>query len=482
MTDSAVFAHHEFGSVRLGHHARTKRAVQLAEAMAENPSASLPTLFADAAQAKLAYALLRHRDVRAIDLLENHAEATVARCASHAVVLVVQDTSEADFTSHKKTQGLGPIGNSPFARGFLFHSALAVSADERHTVLGVVHQHAWVRPVGTSKRSKKIPSAQRKKDVGRESQKWLTAATEAHARFADSAPRLIHIGDRESDIFELLEMCDQLGDSFVLRATQNRCLSSLEEERSNVGIEQVEPAATKLFAAAHQAPVLATKTVTVRASKEHVAHQAKVEVRAATVRLEPPKNRIPRGHALTPHVVLVVEPEPPDASEPLCWYLLTREPIETTEQVLFVVCCYEARWRIEEFHMGIKTGCSLEKRQLETFHALRNFLSFASVCAWQLLLLRDAARQPAPPPASEVLSPQQLDVLHGLRPKLRRECTAYEALRAIAQLGGFLARKSDGEPGWRTLWLGFRTLQVAVRGYQLAKSGREPLSGDESFG
>jgi hypothetical protein len=188
----------------------------------------------------------------------------------------------------------------------------------------------------------------------------------------------------------------------VWRVKTDRCLSN--DEVKTARAKGLPGAFPKLKTALVFAPVLATKTVVVPARKGQPARVAAVEIRAAALPVEPPQNRVPRGDALTLNLVWVYEPDAPEGVEPVCWYLITLEPIETPTQVQFVVQCYEARWIIEEFHMGVKTGCGLEKRQLETAHALRNALVFASVCAWHLLVLRDTARLPTSPPASEVLS------------------------------------------------------------------------------
>ncbi len=461
--DAATLAFSEFGLANLGHKARTKRAVQIAEALFTNPSAPLSAACADWSQAKLGYRFLRSSKVAHDALLSGHIEATARRCEAHEVILALQDTCEADFSSHKATKGLSRIGNDE-GRGLIFHTGLAVTADE-HAVLGVLHQKVWTRPEEV-RRSKGLSSAQRKKEPDLESRKWIETAQGCHSALREMSCRLIHVGDRESDIFELFEATVALGDSCVWRVKTDRCLSNDEVKAARAkGLPGAFP---KLKTALVFAPVLSTKTVAVPARKGQPARVASVEIRAAMLPVEPPQNRVPQGDPLKLNLVWVYETDAPAGVDPVCWYLVTLEPINTPAQVEFVVRCYEARWIIEEFHMGVKTGCGLEKRQLETAHALHNALVFASVGAWHLLRLRDAARQPTPPPASEVLTPTQLEVLHALRPKLCHGANAYQALRAVASLGGFLCRKGDGEPGWRTLWTGFRHLLIAEQGYLAA--------------
>jgi hypothetical protein len=133
--------------------------------------------------------------------------------------------------------------------------------------------------------------------------------------------------------------------------------------------------------------------------------------------------------------------------------------------VLAIVGYYEARWLIEEFHMGLKTGCAIEERQLESLHALSNFLAFATITACKLLQLRDASRSSEPRLASEVLTPTQLLLLRRAEPKLSEQCSARQALRAIATLGGFYGSNKNAMPGWRTLALGFQLLLEREVGY-----------------
>jgi len=202
---------------------------------------------------------------------------------------------------------------------------------------------------------------------------------------------------------------------------------------------------------------------------------AVLTIRARSITIYPPSHVNRQGDSLTLSIVVAKEESTPPKCEPICWYLLTREPIETEVDVLAVVRAYQARWIIEEFHMGVKTGCAMEERQLQTRQALENFLAIASVMACQLLCLRHATRAAdTQTPADKVLTSQQLHVLHALQPKLKPDCNAFDALRAIARLGGYIGSRNARPPGWRTLWGGLQTLMMAEMGYiaALAKTGQ----------
>lgn len=446
----------EFGRSDLGHGARTKRAVRVGAALVQNPSSSIPRVTENAHQAKGVYRLLSNPRVQHDDILSGHIDRTVERCLGRSAVLVIQDSTTLSYTEHRKVRGLGPVNDRARGRGFLAHTALAVSVEE-HEVLGVLDQHVWVR--GERKVTQGESCVARKKRR-RESEHWAAAQRRVGKLFhgVERRPRVIAVFDREGDIFESFEAIADLGHSSIIRATHNRLVDNDGEDKQ-YSLDAVT-----------SAPVVALRTVDVPARAGRGARVAQLEVRATSLALRPPRNRGRHGDSIQLNIVAAIESQPPEGAEPLVWYLVTREAIATEADVLAVVRGYEARWIIEELHMGIKTGCSTEDRQLETRHALENFLAFATVVAWQMLRLRDAARRPEPVRADQVLTPSQMIVLCGLRPRLKADCLAGDALRAIAVMGGFMGRKGDGTPGWRTLWAGFEKLLMAEKGFLVAQA------------
>ena len=453
--DATTWAVLEFGRADLGHGARTKRTVRIGAALVQTPSSSIPRVTENGHQAKGVYRLLSNPQVEHDDILSGHIDRTAERCLGRCAVLVIQDTTTLSYKEHRQVRGLGPVNDSGRARGFLAHTALAVSVED-HVVLGVLDQHVWVR--GERKVTQGESGVARKKRR-RESEHWAAAQRRVGKLFAgqEKRPRVIAVFDREGDIFEAFEALDELGHSFVIRATHNRLVDSDGEDRE-YSLDAVE-----------RAPAIAYRTVDVPARPGRGARVAQMEVRATSLAIRPPRNRERHGESIRLNLVAAMERQPPEGVEPLVWYLVTREPIATEADVLAVVRTYEARWIIEELHMGMKTGCSTEERQLGTVHALQNFLAFATVVAWQMLCLRDAARRPEPVRADQVLTRLQMTVLCGLRPRLKADCPAGEALRAIAMMGGFMGRKGDGKPGWRTLWAGFEKLLMAEKGFLVAQ-------------
>ena len=157
------------------------------------------------------------------------------------------------------------------------------------------------------------------------------------------------------------------------------------------------------------------------------------------------------------NVVHVREIEPPPESAPVEWVLLTSLPVSDATEALETVTAYQRRWTIEEWHKALKTGCQVTARQLRTRERLEPLIALLSIEAVRLLALKQQARLVPDQPAEETFPHSTLEQLQQLRPK-QKITTTRDAFRAIARLGGFLARKHDGEPGWQTLWRGWRTL------------------------
>ncbi|WP_416666359.1 IS4 family transposase [Egbenema bharatensis] len=192
------------------------------------------------------------------------------------------------------------------------------------------------------------------------------------------------------------------------------------------------------------------------------------------VTVEVPRNH-PTPHKLEPvtlNAVFVEEAVPPsDGGKPIRWLLLTSLPIESFEQVSQCVEWYSYRWLIERFHYTLKSGCGIEELQLESALRKRKALATYSIVAWRLMWLTYQARLTPDASCQVVLQPAEWRLLRRkFVPKSRsnKPPTLRQAMVWIAQLGGFLARKGDGEPGVKTLWRGLTKLHNLMEGAQLA--------------
>jgi hypothetical protein len=175
-------------------------------------------------------------------------------------------------------------------------------------------------------------------------------------------------------------------------------------------------------------------------------------------------------------VVHAIEVNPPAGEEPVEWVLLTSLPVESFEDAWQVLGYYEKRWLIEEWHKALKTGCRLEQRQLQTKEGLERITGLLSVVAVRLLQLKSAARTNPDRLASRVVPLHWIRMLIAARKRLKQTTTSTMTVggfyREMAKLGGFLGRKSDGEPGWITIWRGWQKLYLLVRGSELASESK----------
>ena len=167
-------------------------------------------------------------------------------------------------------------------------------------------------------------------------------------------------------------------------------------------------------------------------------------------------------------VIRVWEPEPAQDVEPLEWVLLTSLPIQSIEQAWERVDWYRARWIVEDYHQGLKTGCRVEQRQVQSYEGLRRLLGLLAPAAVRLLQLRASARQTPEQPASQTLPTEIVHVVAARAGVPADQLTTQQCWHTIARFGGYLGRKGDGPPGWKTLWGGWLYIQTLLEGVHLA--------------
>ena len=428
-------------------------------------------------QAKAAYRLLDNKTVTHQAVIQTHCAHVRSMLDEPGVTLLIEDTTAIAHPNLKESSGLGPIGEG-FTRGYWLHTTLAVrfepSAEAAKAChlrpLGLAHQHAWARPEVRPGRPKstgrgKESNHARQKREDRESVRWAACLSALPVRKNPDAT-LIYIADRESDIYEVFEKCLEAGVSFVIRAAYPRALATGGSAAKPAGKSNGKPTAEPvpdLMATADHAPVRGVIELDLPQRNGTV----KLEVRSTTMELRGPRRPGGRLANLTLGVVRVREINPPEGVEPLEWTLLTDLPVDTLEACVRVTRIYRARWTIEEFHKGLKTGLGLELSQLSDYRRLSALAGIVSVVAVFMLLMKWSARAGEKPLEPELKQDPMTRVLEKIYPPSGGLTNRWLWI-SIARLGGFQARKTDGPPGWLTLWRGWQTLQLLLRGYQLA--------------
>jgi hypothetical protein len=438
----------EFGSLQLGDQRLDRRLIATAAQLMSQPTASLNQACEDWAATKASYRLFDNDKVTVTKILEPHQVQVHERMKRYPLVLVVQDTTYLDYTSHPKTEGLGPIGTEEQdLSGFVMHSTLALTP--KGLPLGVLGAQIWVRPQDAPKltpREKKCQPIEAK-----ESYKWLQAL-EQTVQWAPQGVQVVSVCDREADVFEFLIRAQELETGFLIRAAQDRKL--------------VDPQTDKLWHAAESAPVSGHLSVHVPAQKNEPEREAITSVRFGSVTLHPPwRPQVPDKDPLPPitvFVVLVQEVDPPAGVTPLMWLLLTNMPVHTFADAVERVQWYRCRWHIEVYFKVLKSGCKIEDCRLQTADRLKRFLALSSVVAWRLYWLTHVARHCPELPCTVVLADHEWRALyakiHGKPVPPQMLPTVGQAVRWIARLGGFLDRKGDGAPGVTVIWRGWHRL------------------------
>jgi hypothetical protein len=454
MNPDATWAQDEFGNADLGDVRRNARLVQLATVLGAQPNASLPQASTDPATLKAAYRFFDNHHVRADALLESHIQSSFRRMQAVPLVLAVQDTTYLDWTAHPHTSGLGPLATAKH-QGLLAHTTLALTPER--VPLGVLQQQVWARDSASFAHQvdhKQRPIAEK------ESQKWLTSLDAVIAARNDCpTTQFVSVGDREADVYDLLLLERPLGVDLLVRAAQDR---------------KAEHPENYLWAAMATARLAATSIIQLGKRGKQPARKATLKVRWQQVTLRPPKHRdkekLPN---VTVWAVWAVESAPPADAEPVEWLLLTTVPLSSTEQALQVLAWYAARWGIEVWHKVLKSGCRIEARQLETAERLIRCLTLYSVIAWRIVYATMLARAAPELPCTVLLDE---DEWQGLYCRIHRVAiappkppTLRQAVRWLAQLGGFVGRKRDGEPGVSVLWNGFEHLVDIAAMYRIMR-------------
>jgi hypothetical protein len=447
-TGAQLWAVRVFDHARLPDRRLKQRGASTLAAMAARPEASLPQACERWATTKGTYRFLSNERVEFAALERAFAAETASRCEACGVLVLPQDTTYLNLPGPPEDV-VGPAGGHGVP-GALCHSTLAVTPEGR--VLGLLDQQVWVRDWNERTKHKR----KQRPIEAKESRKWLTGMAGARHALAEAGAkgRVIHVMDREGDIYEVFAAIREAGEGAVIRLVQPRRVDDNGTLRScGAAIARTRPLGRVAFERPRQ-PGKKARTVT-------------MEVRAQTQTLAPVSKARQRPR-LRLNLLELQEVDAPDDEAPLQWRLWTTEDVKGLEQARRVIDYYRLRWRTEEFHYTLKSGCRIERLRLEALQRLRKAIVMYSAVAARIVELRDYARVAPQAPCTVVLSRLEWRTLHVLihqqrcphdqQPPSLRQATLW-----IGRLGGHLNRKGDGMPGVKTLWLGWQELMTAVR-------------------
>jgi hypothetical protein len=476
--DVEQWSREQFGSCELGDRRRNERLVKFARQVAASPSASTPDQTRQWSDCKAAYRLMDCDDIQFGAILAPHCQRTRAHSSKSGRALLIHDKTEVSFSTQRgPIAGLGPTGNNK-RQGFHLHTALKIAQDGEE-ILGLAGQLLFYRKAAPKRRDGQRETVLQTKRRPRESEVWRRLIEQVGA--APAGQTFVHVCDREGDNYEVYAQGLACGTSWIIRAAQlHRKVRPLgpaepDQPRSEAVTTIEELLAEQCFGEGYEVEVPATK--------KQSARRAYVQLRWTPLWMPRPnpcsvwaKDNAPAFIRMT--AVEVYEVKPPRGVKPLRWVLYTRDAIADAQAARQVAQDYSRRPTIEDYHKGLKTGCRLQERQYGTAARLERVAAVLSLVAVRLMQIRAIARVEPERLAHEVAPQEWVKTLYqytvSQSPKYTQRWTdanwtVLEFMRRLAGLGGFLGRKSDGIPGWITLWRGVSKLLLLIEGRRLGR-------------
>lgn len=415
--EGEAWAQHEFGGAPLGDARLSQRLVQVAAAKAQVPDRAFSGVAqGDWPAVKAYYRMIDQPDGSAVtlpNLLVPHRGRTVRRMMGQKVVLCVQDGSDLDYHRLEQCEGLGVIGTNQTgakSRGLHLHATLAIAPSG--LPLGVLRADCAAprekSPEDERPRSA-VPIEEKKNFV------WI----DHHRDLVELAGRLPHtrlidVCDREADFFELFDEQRQAPRvELLVRAKHDR---NLDEQ------------SCKLFTAARQSPLQSRILVSVprqsarakkskqKARPKRPGRLAELAVRAMPISLRPAPYHADKA-PIDLWVVHAREDNPPDGTEAVEWFLLTTLAIASAAEAEQCLRWYCLRWRIEDWHRVLKSGCRIEALAHKSAERLRRAIAINLVIAWRIMLMTLLGRETPALPADVLFSEIELRTLHGYAKK-----------------------------------------------------------------
>ena len=440
-----------------------QRLIKIVQQAVQQPSATIPQASETWSDTKATYDFWKSERFDYGDIIEGHRQKTLERAKEKELVLMIQDTSDFNFTHHpSKTweKGFGQTCSQNYVRGLKVHSSLMVST--QGVPLGICDLQIWTREPKKNqdkKQQQKLSKSLKEK----ESKRWLRGLVDTELAVSPKT-KVVTITDREGDIYEMFAMERSDNSELLIRAKHNRRVES-----------ELKYLLPSLGASESQGEI----EIVLPKTQKRMARKAIVTICCTQVKIIRPQNCVSKQESILINVISVVEENPPRGEKGIEWILLTTLPIANYEDVLTYIRWYTYRWLIERYHYVLKSGCGVEKLQLETAERIKKALATYAIVASRLLWLLYESRNNPDITSELVFSKDEWQSLYCYIHKTSSPPNVAPPIKEviiwIAKLGGFLGRKKDGEPGIKCLWKGLRRLFDITQSWTLAKS---PLDKD----
>jgi hypothetical protein len=448
----------EMKGINLGDNRLNQRAAKILFSLGNKPTASIPLACEGWHETKAAYRFFDNPRVTSKAILAPHKDATIERITNQPRVLMLQDTSELDYSNQKQKRGIGP-GNYEGHNVLFIHPTIAVTPEK--VCLGVYDDYQWCREELHRKKyskremgTKTIQTHINKK----ENYRWLLGYHKA-TEVAQLCPNthVIMVADREADIFDIYDDAEyregKKADWLIRIKSVKRALINTLGERDSALLQE------------RMLTIKPKKRIKFMLPKRNGLGRREVNqtLRVARLKLHPPTGR--RGNLrLRPVVVTVLlaqEESPPKGVEPINWWLMTNIKLDNNITPQVLISWYLCRWQIEVFFRILKSGCQIEKLQLTEAKRFKPCFAIYLIIAWRILFLTSLASIEPSIACTVALTEEEwrtayMVALRKTPPK--KPPPLLTIITIIAQLGGYLNRRHDPKPGPKALWQGIMRL------------------------
>ena len=420
--------------------------------LSDQPDKSIWLASGSRANAKAVYRMLSNEDCDKTNILSAHRDAVGERCTDHQILLAIQDTMSVNYNTHKKTEGLGY--NCEQTLGINVHSGILT--DISGVPLGILAQSITTRSEEDINRLKAMtPREKQLRPIDeKESNRWLETMKIMSAN-APEGVELIHIADREADIYELFALAQRIGEKFIIRALHDRL------DIDNMHIKYELQNSTPIGTIRVTIPQNHDKKVKEREAELIIQYQC-YDIKRPQIQ----SNNTGLEASLKLTLIRVFEVSPPEGVEAIEWFLMTNLEIQNINDVINVVKYYKQRWKIERFHFVLKSGCKIENIQQRSVEKIDIMILMYSIIAIHIMQITFLARTAPDTSCDLIFSELEWKTLYRAANHTQSEPahppTISEAVLMLAKLGGFVGAKSDGYPGLKVIWIGLSKLLLLV--------------------
>jgi len=439
---SEVFSEVDFGDKRL-----TNRLVETLEHMTNNSMESILGATKNRNSAKGFYRLLGNIKFSIDKLTEESRKFTIKKVLEHETILAIQDTTDINMNSHKKTEGLGY--SSEHVLGIKVHSCIAITPEG--LPLGLLDQSYETREKAKSTLTKSEKSSRPIEE--KESYRWLEMLRDSTADIPDSV-NVITICDREGDFYELYAAAMEIGKDFVIRVTHDRKTSENEKV-----IEKIRHT---------KACGQVTVNIPRNTRNNCPSRKAEMEVACCSVNVLKPDslNRTNVLDSIQMNIVRISEIGVKDDIEKIEWILATNLPVTNADDAMKIVEYYVQRWKIERFHFVLKSGCKVESIQQRNYDKITAVIFMKSVIAMFIMTITYIGRILPDIPCNVFFDEDEWKVLYKIANKTKcvpdEPYSLADAIKYLGTLGSYKRAPSDGPPGLKSIWKGLCKLYDAL--------------------